>query len=183
MNDNKPLIATDHNESVAADRRRFVGNAMRLPLAFFVPAISADALANIEPASMSAEQRIAAMQRMLYLLFPLDQVSNGPYERATASLLDRLDSDPAQLTMVDQGFTALDQAAGGPWLTQAEEVQIAAMSALEQTPFFGFMYGNAQAAIFNDREVWAAIGYGGSALEFGGYNDHLVEDIEWIEEI
>jgi len=179
-NDNQQIPVVSDNKPNSA-RRRFVGSAMRLPLAFFVPVGALDAQASVTPVNMSPEQRVAMVQRMIYLLFPLDNISEGPYQRSVAVLLDKIEQDTARMTLIDQGLNMLNQATAGDWLAADESAQVDAMKSIEQSPFFQFMYGNAQATLFNDQEVWDAIDYGGSALTFGGYRNNLVEDIEWIE--
>jgi hypothetical protein len=178
------LIPVKEGDAAPASRsrRRLLGNAFSLPLLAFLGSVASwpGLLRAAGPVPALGAARAAALQRMLYLLYPYPELGAGVYERALGVLEERLAGAAEQLAMVDAGLVSLDAAAGGSWIGQPEEDQVRAMAAIENSPFFQFMLGHAQATIFNDEETWQLIGYEGSSLDFGGYGDRLSE-IDWLD--
>ena len=69
-----------------------------------------------------------------------------------------------------------------PWLEVDETQRIELLIQLEQSAFFGTMRATAIEVLFRDPEVFALLGYGGSAIEQGGYINRGFADITWLPE-
>jgi len=69
-----------------------------------------------------------------------------------------------------------------PWLELDETQRIELLSMLEQGAFFTTMRATAIEVLFRDPEVFALLGYGGSAIEQGGYINRGFADITWLPE-
>ena len=164
-------------------RRRFVGNTLRLPLAAFIASALpwATLAADTPPVAGLDAAQAKALERVLYLLYPFPDLGREPYARALAALGAQADL-PALLALVTDGLRRLDTAAGTDWISQPEEAQLAALRAIETSPFFQRMLAHAQATLFNDPQVWKRIGYDGSSLEFGGYVNRGPDDMGWLDD-
>jgi len=116
---------------------------------------------------------------MCYLLFPFPDLGDGPYVR----IIDAITAaDANTATLIDDGIASLDSARRELWLNLDESAQLEVMRELEPEPFFQYMLQTTKMHLFNDREVWAHIGYGGSSLEGGGYLHRGLNDIDWLDQ-
>jgi hypothetical protein len=67
-----------------------------------------------------------------------------------------------------------------PWLELEESSRLAALTALQATPFFAAARATALEVLFRAPETFALLGYGGSAIEQGGYIERGFADISWL---
>jgi hypothetical protein len=127
---------------------------------------------------------LAVLERLAWLLFPLPGLAAGPYQRVAAGLADAVadvvQEQPAQLLLVRTGIEQLDVAAGGSFLDLPEPAQVEHLQQIESSEFFQFVYAATRSRLFDDREVWALLGYEGSSLENGGYLNRVLNDIDWL---
>lgn len=124
-------------------------------------------------------QAAQSLVRMARLLYPHDAVSDEVYDRVVERVMVGGAIRDSSATYRD-GVASLDGARGRAWLSLREREQIAVLEEIEETQFFGAMRAGVQAQLYEDPEVWAAIGYPGPALPFGGYWDKGFDDIDWL---
>ena len=129
-------------------------------------------------AQEAGEARRAVVRRIAWLLFPYPDLGAAPYERVTEVIL----ADSAAAELVNAGVSELESRQPGRWLERDQEQQLADLEALEASPFFQYLLNTTRTRLFNDREVWSFLGYGGSSMQFGGYVDHGLNDIDWLED-
>jgi len=82
----------------------------------------------------------------------------------------------------DAGVSELDARQPGTWLELDQATQVAALRDLESGEFFQHVLQTTKMVLFNDPQVWAYLGYGGSSLDFGGYLGRGLNDIDWLGE-
>jgi hypothetical protein len=125
----------------------------------------------------------ATLLRFVFLLFPYDKIGDEPYVAVLDDLDKKATVDSGFKDLLHGGCAALNKAKGDSWLKLPEVDQVAAMKAIEKAPFFRVVRYAAIDGIYNDRKVWKMIGYGGSAIEKGGYRNNTREplsDIDWL---
>jgi hypothetical protein len=162
-------------------RRSLLGTLARLPIlvsaaCFGIYARLAPAQQQ-SPAELSAEQ-MAKLERVVWLLFPVNGLDSGPYQRTAAGIVQSASANPERFEMLKLGLDELD--GNGAFMKQSESVQTDKLRRMEQGAFFQFLLMETRSRFWDDREVWKRIGYEGSSLEKGGYINHGLADIDWL---
>jgi hypothetical protein len=121
---------------------------------------------------------LTAVARVLY---PHAGLADGPYERAVGALVRRAEQEPALLHALDDGLRELRVAAGRIRGLHPDEL-LALLAARERTPFFAVTREAIAWQLYDDREVWAYIGYPGASYDQGGYLDRGFDDLSWLPE-
>jgi hypothetical protein len=123
---------------------------------------------------------LAVLEQLAWLLFPIPELGAGPYQRVAAGIAAAVRGQLPQFTQVHEGIEQLDAAAGGSFLDLPEPAQVEQLQQIEAGEFFQFVYAAVRSGLFDDREVWALLGYEGSSLEKGGYLNRGLNDIDWL---
>ncbi len=123
----------------------------------------------------------AVLLRMCRVLYPHDALSDDYYAACVESLDAKAHADAALATSLREGVAALNEATGG-FLERSEKEQVAALTAIESSPFFQAVRGHMVVALYNDRKVWNHFGYEGPSFPFGGYLERGFNDIDWLGE-
>ncbi len=123
------------------------------------------------------ESNLQLLAGVAYDLFPFDDLDPMLYVTIAQRVLD-LDN-PA----VTEALVMLQENNGStPWLEADETQRIELLSMLEQGAFFSTMRATAIEVLFRNPEVFELLGYGGSAIEQGGYINRGFADITWLPE-
>lgn len=126
----------------------------------------------------SSDQSLNTLAGVAFDLFPHAGLSPELYVRVAASLA-ALDN-----SVVEEGLARIAQATGQQlWADVPETDRIAVLVSLENSEFFALMRNTAIDVIYQDPETYALLGYGGSALEKGGYINRGFDDIDWLTEV
>jgi hypothetical protein len=164
------------------DRRQFLGAtgvltgvlAAGSPLALLAPsrawALDLGALTSQEGAALLAAARTIA---------PHDQLDDAPYALVVQALDGNAVRDAATLTLLRQGVSGL----GAAFATAAESVRVAALQAVETTPFFKSVRATTLMTLYASRLVYAYFGYEGEAFSKGGYLLRGFNDLRWLPEV
>jgi hypothetical protein len=118
--------------------------------------------------------------RVLRVAFPHDKLPDGPYERTADTVIEAANASTwARLTLL-QGIGTLDSVSGGAFgdLDDADALKV--LRHVEATEFFGFIRRTAVVALYDDPEVWSALGYEGPSYDKGGYIDRGFNDLDWL---
>ncbi len=122
-----------------------------------------------------AETDAALLAAVAFDLFPFAELPAALY----AQVGERLAA--AGSPAVAEGLVQLRAAAGEtPWLELEESSRLAALTALQATPFFAAARATALEVLFRAPETFALLSYGGSAIEQGGYIERGFADISWL---
>ncbi len=112
-----------------------------------------------------------------YDLFPFTALAPELYIKSATALLAL--NDPA----VADGLAQLRAASGNTaWMDVPESQRIAVLISLESSPFFTVARATTIAVLFRDKAVFDLVGYGGSAIEQGGYINRGFDQITWLPE-
>lgn len=164
-------------------RRRLLTALARVPIllsaAWFGVRFRLAQALEAAPAELTAHHQ-ATLERMAYLLFPYPSLGAAPYQRVATGIVDSVAGQPGQARVLSDGIAGLDNSGGEPWLKLPEETQLQRLQAVESEPFFQFVLQATKSRLFNDHETWKMLGYEGSSLEFGGYLNHGLADIDWL---
>lgn len=163
-------------------RRRFIGTLLKVSA---VVAVARSALWGVKAAVAGASpsftpREIETLRRVSFLLFPYPELGAAPYERIVNGVSSAVGSDADLRQMIGEGVERLDAARDDDFLSLDESAQIEVLKQVEATPFFVYMLQKTRDDLFNNRVVWAHIGYEGSSLEFGGYINRGLNDIHWL---
>lgn len=120
---------------------------------------------------------------VLQILFPHD-LPEQRYQYYSEQLLSRAAKVPANVQLLVDGFSDLEKRAGkAGWLAIPENKRQLILKDIEASPFFRFVRHNGLEIIYRDEQVWPVVGYGGNALEEGGYlHNSDFGRVDWIQD-
>ena len=127
------------------------------------------------PLDPRAAETLTAMARMLY---PHDVLDDAPYRRVVDIVATQ--ADAAQRALLANGAAALDEAGGRAFVALDEKEKLAAVQAIEGSPFFEAMRAATARHLYDDRALWPRFGYEGASSHLGGYIERGFDDIDWI---
>ena len=122
-------------------------------------------------------ETLTAMARVLY---PHDALDDAPYRRVVDIVA--AEADAAQRALLADGAAALDQAGGRPFAALEEKEKLAAVQAIEGSPFFEAIRAATARHLYDDRALWPRFGYEGASSHLGGYIERGFDDIDWISD-
>lgn len=164
-------------------RRRFIGALLKVSAAF---AMARSALWGVQAFAADAASltphETETLRRVCFLFFPYPELGAAPYDRIVNGVWSATGSDAGLRQMIGNGVESLDIGRGAEFLSLDESTQIDVLTQIEATPFFAYMLQKTRDDLFNDPVVWAHIGYEGSSLEFGGYVNRGLNDIDWLND-
>jgi hypothetical protein len=164
------------------DRREFLGAtgvltgvlAAGSPLALLGagPAWALDlkALTSAEGATLLVAARTIA---------PHDKLDDAPYALVIRALDGNATRDAATMALLRQGITRL----GAGFATAIESERVAALRAMETTPFFKSLRATTLMTLYASPLVYAYFGYEGEAFSKGGYLLRGFNDLRWLPEV
>ena len=130
-----------------------------------------------QPLDADAHATLAAMARQLY---PHDFLDDTCYRRVADIAVAQ--ADAAQRALLADGVAALDRVMGRPFLALAGKEQLAAVQAIEGSPFFEAVRAATARHLYSNPAVWPRFGYEGASSHLGGYIQRGFDDIDWISE-
>ena len=122
----------------------------------------------------------ATLTAMARVLYPHDSLDDAFYRRVVDTVA--ANADAAQRALLADGAAALDEAGAGAFVDLDEKEKLAALQAIEGSPFFEAMRAATVRHLYDDRALWARFGYEGASSHLGGYIERGVDDIDWITE-
>jgi hypothetical protein len=125
---------------------------------------------------------LRALTRMVRAMFPHPSFPDGPYERSAQTILDAAADDVRLRTQLDQGLRDLDVLGGAPFAELDDAQRLALLERISATEFFEGVRSRVITSLYDDKEVWALLGYEGSSYEQGGYLHRGFDDLDWLPE-
>lgn len=122
----------------------------------------------------------ATLTAMARVLYPHDSLDDAFYRRVVDIV--GANADAAQRALLAEGVAALDEAGARAFVGLDEKEKLAALQAIEGSPFFEAMRAATARHLYDDRALWARFGYEGASSHLGGYIERGVDDIDWISE-
>lgn len=136
------------------------------------PDTAAPAAADLEPQGESDLQLLAAVA---YDLLPFPALTPALYVQVAERLLQA--GNPA----IAEGLARLREVSGSvPWQQLDEPARVTVLASLQETPFFAALRATTIEVLYRSPEVFAMVGYGGSAIEYGGYLNRGFDQIDWL---
>ncbi len=117
--------------------------------------------------------------RLLRAAYPHPSFPDGPYERTADAILTASEADEGDRRMLLLGLRGLDVAAKGDFVS-ADDTCEALLGNVGDDVFFVRIRSTAVVALYDDAEVWKALGYEGSSFDQGGYLHRGFDDLDWL---
>ena len=118
--------------------------------------------------------------RIIQVAFPHENLPPGPYERMADRIITMAEESTWFRMKLVQGVETLSTLSGGAFteLSQADAMRL--LKQLEHTDFFAFVRRSTVLEMYDDEEVWEALGYEGPSYDKGGYIDRGFNDLDWL---
>jgi len=120
----------------------------------------------------------AALMKLGRTLYPHKKLPDAVYA-LLAKDLDAAAADGKTAQMLREGIAGLDKATGG-FAKASDAKRLAAVKAIEGTPFFNAVRGKCITSLYDNDMAYAVFGYPGSAWEKGGYITRGFQDLKWL---
>ena len=122
------------------------------------------------------------LMKMGRVLFPHAKLPDAVYALLAKDLDGGAGKDAAKATLVKDGCSELDKAAGGNFAKATPAKQLQVVKAMEGKPFFNAVRGQCVTALYDNDMAFTAFGYPGSSWEKGGYITRGFQDLKWLPE-
>ena len=122
----------------------------------------------------------STLMKMGRVLYPHAKLPNAVYALLVKDLDAGATSDAKTATLLREGIVSLDKSAGGNFTKASAARQLAAVKAIETTPFFAAVRGKCVTSLYDNDMAFAAFGYPGSSWEKGGYITRGFQDLKWL---
>jgi hypothetical protein len=123
----------------------------------------------------TGDSDLELLASVAYDLFPYPGLKADLYVRVGDHLLQA--NNPLITAGLQQLRTAVSNV---PWKQVDEAQRIAVLTQLQTSPFFAAVRAGALEVLYRTPEMFALVGYGGSAIEQGGYINRGFADIDWL---
>ncbi len=151
-------------------RRRVLATISQLAAA---AALSACGKSSREAAAIQDD--VALLASVAYDILPFPELAPELYVQAGSQALKNGGNEVAD------GLKALRLATSGtPWKELDEGSRISALTSLQDSAFFRSLRGTTLQVVLGTPAARQLVGYGGSAIEHGGYLHRGFDDISWL---
>lgn len=123
---------------------------------------------------------VAAVQRVVRVMFPHERFPDGPYERCARTIVDAAADDVRFRTQLEQGLRDLDALGGAPFADLEPARALEVLRGIGGTEAFEGIRSRVITSLYDDREVWALLGYEGPSYDQGGYAERGFDDLDWL---
>ena len=131
----------------------------------------------LDPAQDPASCKL--LTRMVRIMYPHGKFSDGPYERTATAIFKASEATPA----VKIAFaSALHDLASAGFADMDDTQAYQHLKSIETTAFFKLARSTTVVALYDDEEVWQALGYEGPSFDKGGYINRGFNDLDWLPE-
>lgn len=148
----------------------------RLPAAAAVPE-GPDWVALLHAIAPETAETLVCVTRTLY---PHDRFPDRVYRRVVLAFDQLAQKTQRSSALVAELVAALDAGFPVPFRARSEGYRVAALRALEGTPAFRYVQRGTVRYLYDDVEVWAALGYEGASFHLGGYIERGFDDLDWL---
>lgn len=126
----------------------------------------------------------AALVAMVRVMYPHDRLPDVHYERIVVALDTKAVADDRMKTLLTEGVGWLATTTGrhpAEFRDLPEKEQVAALTRLQDTPFFKAVAGEVVVNLYSQHDVWPYFGYQGPSNDKGGYLHRGFDDIDWLD--
>ena len=118
--------------------------------------------------------------RVIRVAFPHPSFPDGPYERTADTILAEAENSTWFRLALTQGLLTLGHLAGGDFRDLDDEAATKVLRRIETTEFFGFVRRTTVLNLYDNEDVWEALGYEGPSFPKGGYVNRGFDDLDWL---
>lgn len=129
--------------------------------------------------TLSPEAR-AILKRIIRTAFPHPGFPDAAYERMTSRIVTEADASTWFRVVLTQGLIALGAQSEQPFLELSDERALAVLRRVSDLEFFGFIRRTTVLNLYDDPQVWEALGYEGPSFDNGGYVNRGFDDLDWL---
>ena len=122
----------------------------------------------------------AILKRIIKTAFPHPGFPDEAYERMTSRIVTEADASTWFRVVLTQGLIALGAESEEPFLDLSDERALAVLRRVADLEFFGFIRRTTVLNLYDDPQVWEALGYEGPSFEKGGYINRGFDDLDWL---
>ena len=165
-------------------RREFLaGSAILTGTLAIGTTLSTLAPSRVWAAEMSVlnEREAQIILKMTQIIFPHKNLPEAINALAVKDL-DAAAEDAAVADSFRSGIVALDEAAGGDWLSASLSDQTAAIESIKEGDFFTTVRGQCITSLYDNELAYEHFGYEGEAFSKGGYLKRGFNDLSWLPE-
>lgn len=134
---------------------------------------------DISETALGAQDR-ANLIKLLRTAYPHPQFPDGPYERTADKILEQVHESVWHCTLLSRGLRTLDAASEGSFCALDDVGAARVAEQIADAEFFVFIRGVAVPILYDDHEVWDALGYEGESFSQGGYLHRGFDDLDWL---
>lgn len=121
-------------------------------------------------------------------VYPHDRLPDKHYVTVVESFDKAAADSQTDKALFEDGVAELNAAAdaahGRPYLNVGwESDRVALLRSMEASPFFQRVRGSLVTGLYNNKEVWAVLGYEGESASKGGYLKRGFDDIDWLDTV
>lgn len=118
--------------------------------------------------------------RVIRVAFPHPAFPDAPYERTADTILAEAQNSTWFRVAVTQGLLTLSRLAGGDFRDLDDDAATSVLRRIEATEFFGFVRRTSVLNLYDNADVWEALGYEGPSFDKGGYITRGFDDLDWL---
>ncbi len=122
---------------------------------------------------------------MTRAMYPHDRLPDVHYERVVLALDQKAVADERMKVLLTEGVGWLATTTGHhphEFAALPEPEQVAALTRLQETPFFKAVAAEVVVNLYSQHDVWPYFGYEGPSNDKGGYLHRGFDDIDWLDE-
>lgn len=122
------------------------------------------------------------LTRIIRVSFPHPQFPDGPYQRMTEKIIEASAESSWFRMALTQGLMTLDTLSDEYFLDLPDDRAIAVLKRIADLEFFAFIRRTVVLNLYDDPEVYEALGYEGESFSKGGYVNRGFNDLTWLPE-
>ena len=116
--------------------------------------------------------------RVARTMYPHDMLPDAAYEIVVAQVEAEARGNDAVQATIEQGIAELDDPT--PFTDLDADAQLAALERTEGSDYFNLVRSTAVVALYDNPDVWKALGYEGPSVHLGGYVNRGFDDLDWV---
>lgn len=117
---------------------------------------------------------------MIKAAFPHEGVPDAAYERAAAEVQRQAEQTAWMRVKLASGLDSLEGLVDSRFTELGPAEALPVLRRIQHTPFFGFVRQTTVVTLYEDEDVWEALGYEGPSFDKGGYIDRGFDDLDWL---
>ena len=133
----------------------------------------------VELKQLSKSEGVVLM-RMGRTLYPHAKLPDAVYALLAKDLDAAAAGDATMAKLLSEGIAGLNQATGGDFTKASNAKRLAAVKAIEGTPFFATVRGKCITSLYDNDMAYAVFGYPGASFDKGGYITRGFQDLKWL---